>query len=302
MKQQPSQTGETTDNKPFKNKLLSADNVPLHLLLVEDNPADADLLQEMCNEIPEGIPTFMHVESLADARQALSFGQFDLILLDHNLPDSNGLQSINEMVTLAGAIPVVMISEIDDEQLAMSCINSGVQDYICKKELSVTMLRRTLGYAITRLREARIRELQATLAQLSRLSTDANVTSKVTRSLVGFKSLKEREPPLFDYVCQSYRGLFKPYLRQLLVKAPKPTVLMSDIVSQLGASGAGPKDLIDVHMAALEWSINDLPDVQARAYAVDGRLLCLEMMGLLTDYFRLGSRSISPRSGQGEKS
>jgi hypothetical protein len=62
---------------------------------------------------------------------------------------------------------------------------------------------------------------------------------------------------------------------------------MNRIISQLGQEGAGPRDLVDIHVSALDQVSEDGSSVRARTLALEGRLVALEMMGLLVDYYRV---------------
>jgi hypothetical protein len=91
-------------------------------------------------------------------------------------------------------------------------------------------------------------------------------------------------------IINDYFELLKLYLDQLITKKEKPHQAMSNLVEKLGDADCGPRHLLDLHLAALDklvlsQNMNRLP-----AFALEGRLLVLEMMGLLVDYYRNGSR------------
>ena len=78
----------------------------------------------------------------------------------------------------------------------------------------------------------------------------------------------------------------KAYLDQLVLKQEKPCQSMEALVTQLGELEAGPRELVVIHTAALKQLVKDAPPAKARAYAIDGRLLALEMMGYLVNFYR----------------
>ena len=128
------------------------------VLLVEDNPADADLIGEYLDEPAGDRYEIVHAGRLSDAVERLRAGAVEVILLDLRLPDSTGLATVRAVRNAAGEVPIVVLSGISDERLALDCIDAGAQDYLLKEELRARSLRRAIGYAITRRREAKVRE------------------------------------------------------------------------------------------------------------------------------------------------
>jgi hypothetical protein len=87
-----------------------------------------------------------------------------------------------------------------------------------------------------------------------------------------------------------YVSLLHSYLNQLVQKTEKPRTEMERMVTLIGDLGGGPRDLLDVHVTALDDASKSARDERARALALEGRLLALEMMGYLVDYYRTGAR------------
>ncbi len=124
----------------------------LRLLLVEDNPGDARLLRE---ELRDGVgPRFdvRHVTLLAQALEAAHEPGLDVVLLDLSLPDGHGLGNIERLTQVAPALPLVVLTGTDDEQLAMRAVHAGAQDYLVKGQVTGPLLVRALRYAIERKR------------------------------------------------------------------------------------------------------------------------------------------------------
>jgi len=123
----------------------------LHILLIEDNPGDVRLIEEMMGraEIEYSI---RHAGTLSDGLEKLRKQTFDVILLDMNLPDSSGLASVPEIKKVAPKMPIVMLTGLDDEDTAMSALQLGVQDYLLKDRIDRTLLIRALRYSMERKR------------------------------------------------------------------------------------------------------------------------------------------------------
>lgn len=275
--------------------MIDGDSPTRVLLLVEDNPADADLVVEYLQE-PGSTYAYevFHATRIVDAVERLRDLQIDVVLLDLRLPDSSGASSVQAIREAAGETPIVVLTGADDEDLALSCIHAGAQDYLFKSELRPTVLRRSIGYAITRIRDAQVRELQQALERYRALSSSSSTTS-VTASLAGIGPLRDRVPEEFGALIKAYAELLEAYISTLIVKAEKPREIMEWCVTQLGDRGAGPRDLIDVHVAALDDVLHGKNEERSRALLIEGRLLALEMMGLLVDYYRIGGRRRAPQ-------
>jgi DNA-binding response OmpR family regulator len=122
----------------------------LRVLVVEDNPADADFIQET---LAETGPVCFQVESvsrLSDAFARLESKDIDLVLLDLGLPDSQGLQTLHKLREAAPAIPVIVLTGTDDQELALTSVRDGAQDYLVKGQFNRGLLTRAARYAVER--------------------------------------------------------------------------------------------------------------------------------------------------------
>lgn len=146
----------------------------LTLLLVEDNPSDARLIEEYLKEGHWGPDSergaeLIHRERIADGIEALN-DQTDLILLDLNLPDSTGIDTLQLMLTEAEKTPIVVLTGLDDQQIGVQAVEEGAQDYLIKDEVSPALLQRTIQYAIERARQQRkLRQRNRELAVLNQI-------------------------------------------------------------------------------------------------------------------------------------
>lgn len=127
-------------------------NPHIKILLIEDNPGDAYLLQAILEEVGAVQFDLLHVVRLSEGIQHLSQTAFDVILLDLTLPDSHGLNTLWEMQRHAPTSPIVVLTGLDDEELATIALQNGAQDYLVKGQVSGDLLVRSLRYAIERKR------------------------------------------------------------------------------------------------------------------------------------------------------
>ena len=128
------------------------DEVNLHVLLVEDNPGDADLLREAMTQVDHP-PAITHVERLEEALPYLEQGgPVDCVLLDLGLPDCHGLATLQRAHSAAAHLPIIVLTGLEDEALGIEAVRHGAQDYLVKGQTPPRMLLRAIRYAIERQR------------------------------------------------------------------------------------------------------------------------------------------------------
>jgi diguanylate cyclase (GGDEF)-like protein/PAS domain S-box-containing protein len=120
------------------------------LLLVEDNLGDARVLREMFNEEGVQITELTHVESLSEAEKHLADHSVDITLLDLGLPDAQGLEAVRRVHAAAPRVPLVVLTGLDDESMALQSLQEGAQDYLIKGQIESRGLLRAIRYAIER--------------------------------------------------------------------------------------------------------------------------------------------------------
>lgn len=167
-----------------------------HLLLIEDNPGDADLIQELLGGVVGPAPEVTHTLDLGSAVSLLSKNEVDAVLLDLFLPDSSGVECVKTLRSCARAVPIVVLTGVDDTALALRCIEAGAQDYISKQELRAQSLNRTIKYAIARTREAALHQradaLQRRLAAIVEASRDGIVSTTPAGVITSWNGGAER--------------------------------------------------------------------------------------------------------------
>jgi hypothetical protein len=121
-------------------------------LLVEDNPGDARLFIELVRETGVGYLKLEHVDRLDVALARLSSEHFDVVLLDLSLPDEQGLNTLLRTHAHAPKVPIVILTGLDDEALAVKAVRAGAQDYLVKGRVDGDLLVRSMRYATERWR------------------------------------------------------------------------------------------------------------------------------------------------------
>ncbi len=128
------------------------------ILLVEDNDGDADLIADLLAESGAVPPRrVVRAARLDEAVRTLQHQRVSAILLDLRLPDAQGIDCVKAVRSQARDTPIVVLTGLEDDQLALSCMTAGAQDYLSKQDVRPRSLLRAIDYAIVRAREARER-------------------------------------------------------------------------------------------------------------------------------------------------
>ncbi len=140
---------------------------PIRVLLVEDEPIDAELIRRALAEAGPRRYSVVHVETLASACEQMAAGAVDAVLLDLNLPDAHGSEAVRTALSAAPTVPIVVLTGSSDAALAAMILREGAQDYLVKGQPN-NVIQRAILYAIERKRfdlerrriEDRLRDVQ----------------------------------------------------------------------------------------------------------------------------------------------
>ena len=123
---------------------------PIKVLLVEDNLGDARLIREFLLEAIGESFDLKIANKLFDGIKLLLASTFDVVLLDLSLPDSTGLDTLTKTNTSAPQVPIIVLTGLDDDTLAVEAVRGGAQDYLVKGQINAELLCRTIHYSIER--------------------------------------------------------------------------------------------------------------------------------------------------------
>ena len=141
-------------------------NSILKILLIEDNESDAALIRLVLKDCKG--PVLKNADCVSAGLKLLEEGPFDVVLLDLGLPDSNGLDAIQRIQDKDLKLPIIVLTGLSDEELAIKAISLGAQDYLVKGRIDGPLLCRAISYAIER--KKLILELHEALANVKKLS------------------------------------------------------------------------------------------------------------------------------------
>jgi signal transduction histidine kinase len=163
-----------------------------NILLVEDNPNDIALLKRAMPQPNFDGWQLSEAETLADATALYADSRhqtFDLVLLDLGLPDSQGLDTLQQFRQVASDIPIVVLTGLNDQVLAMQAIDAGAQDYLVKDNITLNSLCQALQFAWQRHQRNRIAQLESASALQA-----AQKANELKTHLMGMVSHEFRNP------------------------------------------------------------------------------------------------------------
>lgn len=122
----------------------------MNVLLIEDNPADTRMIREVLADARNAPVALVCADRLSTALDRLSEGGVDLVLMDLSLPDSKGFDTFTKVHAHAKGLPIILLTGLDDEVLAVRAVREGAQDYMVKGSMTGATLLRALRFAVER--------------------------------------------------------------------------------------------------------------------------------------------------------
>src|SRR5512135_3643110 len=140
----------------------------IQVLAIDDNPDDAELIRIMFRSVRTAAFSLIHACRLSEGLVFLKRGGIDVVLLDLNLPDGYGVEVVQAVRKQSPEIPLIVLTGLDDEDVAIKLLHLDVQDYLVKGQIDGNLLVRSIRYAIERKRS--LEALQRSEARFRRLS------------------------------------------------------------------------------------------------------------------------------------
>ncbi len=130
--------------------MLNEHSIELKVLLIEDRIAEVDYIREILSQVPNCEFSITHADRLDRGLALLGNIDVDVLLLDLCLPDSTGYSTFQAAHSSFPAVPIILITNINDETLAARAVREGAQDYLIKRKMDSELLCRSIRYAIER--------------------------------------------------------------------------------------------------------------------------------------------------------
>ncbi|HEX3035030.1 MAG TPA: GAF domain-containing protein, partial [Thermodesulfobacteriota bacterium] len=193
----------------------------IRILLIEDNPGDAQLVQEMLNEAEGKTFRLERVDRLSEGLRLLTEEKFDLILLDLSLPDGQGLEMLEKVQACVRTTPVVLLTgTFEEEPIAIKALQSGAEDYLYKGNIDSKLLVRSVRYAIERKRAEEQQKILSTIMEAVHKSLDLeevyNIALDMTVALenVDMAMIYLVDADRKETIVQAQRNIPEDYIRR----------------------------------------------------------------------------------------
>ena len=246
-------------------------NTPIRILLVEDSPSDATLLRQVFSRLEKEGWDLVHVERLSNAIQACRNLTVDVVLLDLILPDSERLDTLVEFHTSVPDIPVVVLTVVNDEELALQAVAQGAQDYLFKEQITPQSLVRAIRYAIERghilkqlqASEQRFRGVFDQTFQLMVLLTPEGNLLEYNQAALDFSHANQEDClalPLWELKCWNYSQASQEWLQTAIANARDGHFVRAEIQV---------RDALDV-MVWVDFSLKPLKDETGKVVMLIG--------------------------------
>ncbi len=157
--------------RKIEDQLPAGQNHLIRILLVEDDRADALLIQELLSEARVRL-NVRHADKISSALEYLEEERFDVILTDLGLPDSQGFETFCKVRDNAPDTPIIVLTGLVDEEFAMNAVHQGAQDYLVKGRVDAVSLSKSIRYSIER--HKLLAELEGRLKEISKLERERN--------------------------------------------------------------------------------------------------------------------------------
>jgi diguanylate cyclase (GGDEF)-like protein len=156
---------------------------PNRILLIEDNPSDVQLFEQILRGTNTARYSVATASRLSEVRPLLNGQLPDIVVLDLNLPDAKGLQTLRRVMEEVPQTPVIVLTGSEDEETGIRALQGGAQDYLVKDQIDNKSLPRALRYALERHRLQTAITTQSMTDELTRLSNRRGFLSLAQRHL-----------------------------------------------------------------------------------------------------------------------
>ncbi len=261
------------------------DEPKVNILLVDDAPDGLVALEAALADLDQNL---VKARSGKEALKWLLHNECAVILLDVRMPEMDGFEAADliRKREKSRRTPIIFITGISaDETHVSQAYSLGAVDYLFKPIMpGIVRAKVAIFIELFQQRKREVRELQQALAAQKALAGWDE--SAVTASAAGVGPLWERSAEVFAELEAEYGSLLDRYLEALGFDEPPPRREINALADRIGDQGAGPRDLVDLHIRVVRAKCEDVAPQRAKAYTQHGRLLALEAMGYLVDYYR----------------
>jgi len=195
----------------------------IRIILVEDNPGDAIIIKEMLKDIYDTNFELIHFQRVDEGVKHIN-EDFDIMLLDLNLPDSQGIETFKTMNMNAPELPIIILTGLLDEELAIKIVSEGAQDYLVKGQIDKQLLTRSIKYSIERknieidLRKSEekyrlmVEKIESGLFLINS-KNEINYVNRQMADMLGYQMEDLINRDVFNFIQNKCREVFKKHLK-----------------------------------------------------------------------------------------
>jgi len=258
------------------------------VLVVEDDSSAYEMLRHCLRRA--GHFVLVWAENAAEGLAEIPKQAFDIVLLDLTLPDSRGIDTVKGF-TETSSVPVVVLSGLDDEELALESVQQGADDYLVKGKFDTPLLSKTIRFAIERFRLteqlAATTQLVQQERELRRLEADANQAFNAPASGRQDVPLSQSCADHFSHAVGTYSELIDEALEQRQYKVEnKLSSSLRTLAISLGTCHATPKDAVEIHTAAVSKKLASKPVLMGSLINSESRYLLTGLLGHLCSFYQ----------------
>ena len=256
------------------------------ILLVDDSQANLVAMEAILEDLGENL---VKAQSGEEALKFLLTQDFAVILLDVQMPGMDGFETaaMIRQRKKTSRTPIIFVTAVDKGDTHVSRGYSlGAVDYILKPIAPEILHAKVAAFVdLFRATEGKIWQYDEEVRSMERMSGAS--PAYVTGEMYGIKPLRQSAPEIHKELVRRYEELLDQALEQHTYKVKHDiSGGLAALADELGSFRTGPRDVVDIHLAAVEDRTAGAPPEKARWYALEGRLLALELMGHLVDYYR----------------
>lgn len=260
-------------------------NELISLLLVEDDENDRRIITDVLRRCDRALLPQVGIAVVESLAEAVSVEVMpDLVLLDLNLPDSWGLETFEKVHAHLTDVPIVVLSNLDAHDL----MSAGAEDVLGKDVLVADVLCRVVHHAVSRSR------LRRRLAELSDeqevLRIEASLqppTTGPSAQPVGTPELGDAQPIIAGQIQNLLADVIELRLEERVFAEERGAAIqLRAIADHLGLLQAGPRDVVRIYSDVMAEATATLPYSRRRAFVSEGRLVLVELLGLLVAHYR----------------
>ena len=264
----------------MRRQIAKPDAGPLRVLVVEDDPADLRLIAQALGAAHDPDLRLLRANSLTDAMETLSVSAVSLVVLDLNLPESSGLDTLAAVRRHFPVVPLVVLTGDDDHELGRQCISAGAQDFLTKSELVGPLLWRSIEFSLSRVQrlEARADErLRTVIASLASATPTADRTQSTPVPAAANSVRRVSLAPTLGQSIAVSRSNYLNSLHQIDLGAARTQ--LQDLAERIADADPHTTDVLRELLHSPESRGNGPSTVDVTLYAI-------ELLGALSEVYR----------------